>query len=119
MLINLTKIQNIVQETIDYARALNLLEDSVGKEVELGLSRGSSVKGVVTAFDQKYAKIAVRVRENNRTKTVIVRLGCARAFFSLSCPCVRVCVCACSVYLRLSHGRALSQFCARANTRLD
>jgi len=59
---------------------LNLLEDSVGKEVELGLSRGSNVKGVVTAFDQKYAKIAVRVKENNRAKTVIVRLGYVISF---------------------------------------
>ena len=54
---------------------LDLLENSVGKEVELGLSRGSNVKGIVTHFDQKYAKIAVKVKENNRTKTVIVRLG--------------------------------------------
>ena len=47
---------------------LNLLKNSVGKEVELGLSRGSNVRGIVTAFDQKYAKIAVEVKENNRTK---------------------------------------------------
>lgn len=59
---------------------LNLLESSVGKEVELGLSRGSNVKGKVTAFDQKYAKIAVNVKENNRTKTVIVRLGYVISF---------------------------------------
>lgn len=59
---------------------LNLLEDSVGKEVELGLSRGSNVKGIVTAFDQKYAKIAVKVKENNRTKNVIVRLGYVISF---------------------------------------
>lgn len=59
---------------------LNLLENSVGKEVELGLSRGSNVKGIVTAFDQKYAKIAIRVKENNRTKTVIVRLGYVISF---------------------------------------
>lgn len=59
---------------------LSLLGDSVGREVELGLSRGSNVKGIVTAFDQKYAKIAVRVRENNRAKTVIVRLGYVISF---------------------------------------
>ena len=54
---------------------LNLLEKSVGKRVELGLSRGSNVKGTVVGFDERFGKIAVKVTENNQTKTVVVRLG--------------------------------------------
>ena len=59
---------------------LNLLENSVGKRVELGLSRGSNVKGIVTAFDNRYGKVAVKVKENTESKTVIVRLGYVISF---------------------------------------
>lgn len=67
--------QGLKQKTEYFKMELDLLEKSVGKRVELGLSRGSTVRGIVTAFDERYAKIAVKVIENNQTKTVIVRLG--------------------------------------------
>lgn len=54
---------------------LDLLDKSVSKRVELGLSRGATVRGIVTGFDERYGKIAIAVKENNQTKTVIVRLG--------------------------------------------
>ena len=63
------------EKTEFFKMELNLLKESVGKRVELGLSRGSNVKGKVVSFDDRYAKVAVRVTENNQSKTVIVRLG--------------------------------------------
>ena len=68
------------EKTEFFKMELNLLKESVGKRVELGLSRGSNVKGTVTAFDDRFGKIAVNVKENNQTKTVVVRLGYVISF---------------------------------------
>lgn len=63
-----------------YQFELNLLKDSVGHEVELGLSRGPTVRGKVYAFDNRYGKIAVKVKENNRTKLTVVKLSYVVSF---------------------------------------
>lgn len=69
-------VKELKKDKTEYFKIeLDLLDKSVSKRVELGLSRGATVKGIVTAFDERYAKIAVKVTENNQTKTVIVRLG--------------------------------------------
>jgi len=73
----MTKEKNDVQL---YQFELNLLKDSIGYEVELSLSRGSSVRGIVTAFDQKYGKVAVITKENKRTKLTIVKLSYVVSF---------------------------------------
>jgi len=72
--------KNKIEHSELFKMEVDLLENSVGKHVELGLSRGSNVKGIVTAFDNRYGKVAVKVTENNRTKTVIVRLGYVISF---------------------------------------
>jgi len=64
-----------IPKTELFKMELDMLNNSTGKKVELGLSRGRDVKGIVTAIDERYGKIMVRVKENNQIKNVIVRLG--------------------------------------------
>ena len=63
-----------------YKMEISLLEKSLGKRVDIQLSRGSNVRGIVTALDQKYGKIAVKVNENSITKTTVVRLSYVVSF---------------------------------------
>jgi hypothetical protein len=59
---------------------LKLLEKSVSKKVELGMSRGPSIKGRVVDFDNRYGKIIVETVENGVTKNIIVKLGYVVSF---------------------------------------
>jgi len=57
-----------------------LLTNSVNKEVELSLSHGANVRGIVTAFDEQYGKIAVETEVNGQTEITIVKLGYVVSF---------------------------------------
>lgn len=73
--VNEREEQELDQKTrLMYKMELDLLEKNVGKRVELGLSRGSTVRGTVTGFDDKYGKVAVEIKENGVYKTTIVKV---------------------------------------------
>lgn len=54
---------------------LDLLDNSKSKLVELGLARGSSIKGKVIGFDDRYGKIVIETIENNIKKNIIVKFN--------------------------------------------
>jgi small nuclear ribonucleoprotein (snRNP)-like protein len=63
-----------------YRLEQNLLKNSVNKEVELSLSHGANVRGIVRALDEQYAKIAVETEVNGQTEITIVKLGYVVSF---------------------------------------
>jgi small nuclear ribonucleoprotein (snRNP)-like protein len=63
-----------------YRLEQNLLKNSVNSEVELSLSHGANVRGVVRAFDEQYGKIAVETEVNGQTEITIVKLGYVVSF---------------------------------------
>jgi len=59
---------------------LDMLKKGIGSKVELHLSRGSPVRGILRAFDQRYGKVAVETDVNNEKNIVIVKLGYVISF---------------------------------------
>jgi hypothetical protein len=57
-----------------------LLKQAIGSKVELQMSRGPPVRGILKAFDLQYAKLAIEEDLGEQSRITIVRLGYVSAF---------------------------------------
>lgn len=63
-----------------YKIELEMLKESINCHVELQMSRGSPIRGIIKGFDLQYGKIAVEQDLGEETRITIVKLTYVSAF---------------------------------------